>query len=413
MTHDIHVLVVSNSADQVQWLRHHETALKSLNISFQFTTQFFPDNLEDIQGIIVDESIGTDSIHALLAEVMLLNRSLPVVIAVHEHQLAKNEYMIRYGAQDFILKNIDSPATIRRIMINALDRSAVLRATEEAESQTRSLIESLADGILIVDSTGVVLYANLMTEELLGKELDELFGLQTPFQLGGSELEYLFWERPNRPPVTLSIQMSPIRWDGRSASLFLMRDVTSEQASFDLLKAARKSAEKAAAMKSTFLAHMSHELRLPLASIIGFAELIEEGETNPDFKEFASHIHESGQRLLETINAVLEATRLDQHTLLPSFTTVDLASVIQSVVKRLQPLVSGPEVVLSATAGPHLKVRADAAFLERVLNNLIGNATKFTPQGSITVSWEEDEGDLIIGSSQKLEARSYCLILSV
>ena len=396
MTHDIHVLVISNSADQFQWLRLHEAALASLNISLQFTTSFNVDGLDGIHAIIVDESIGADPIHALLAEVMLLNRALPVVMAVHEHQLAENEYMIRYGAQDFILKNIDSPATIRRSMINALDRSAVLRATEEAESQIRALIESLADGILIVDASGMVLYANPMTEELLGKELDELFGLQTPFQLGGSEHEYLFWERPNRPPVTISIQLSPIRWDGRNASLFLMRDVTSEQASFDLLKAARKSAEKAAAMKSTFLAHMSHELRLPLASIIGFAELIEEGDTNPDFKEFASLIHESGQRLLDTINAVLEATRLDQHTLLPAFTTVNLAPAIESVVKRMQPLVKGGDVILSATTGPQLKVKADAAFLERILNNLIGNATKFTQKGTITVSWEEEGENAVV-----------------
>jgi signal transduction histidine kinase len=104
----------------------------------------------------------------------------------------------------------------------------------------------------------------------------------------------------------------------------------------------------------------------------------------------------SGQRLLDTINAVLEATRLDQHTLLPAFTTVNLAPAIESVVKRMQPLVKGGDVILSATTGPQLKVKADAAFLERILNNLIGNATKFTQKGTITVSWEEEGENAVV-----------------
>ena len=396
MTFDINVLVVSATPDQVQWLREIESALHSLKISCRFATSFDAEALDDIQVVLVDESLGAERVHTLLADVMLLRPEIPVVLIVHEHQLAANEYMVRYGAQDFVLKNHDSPATIRRSIINALDRSAVLRATEEAESQIRALIEALVDGILIVDTKGVVLFANPMTEQLLGKELDELYGLQTPFELQGKEHEYLFWERENSPPVTLSIQVSPIRWDGRAANLLLMRDVTTEQASYDLLKAARHSAEKAAAMKSTFLAHMSHELRLPLASIIGFAELIEEGETNPDFKEFAALIHESGQRLLDTINSVLDATRLDQHTLHPSFTVVSLSKSINSVVKRMQPLVQKPDVVLSALDGPDLYVRSDAAFLERILNNLIGNAAKFTNRGSITVSWKTEDSNAVV-----------------
>ena len=402
MISDIKVLVISAQPDQANWLRKQESALKSLHVlleytdSFEYGNEVEPRPAGNHQVIIADESLGADAIHSLLADMVLSQPDIPVVLSVYENQLAENEHMIRYGAQDFILKNLDSAATIRRSFINALDRSAVLRATEEAEFQIRSLVESLTDGILIVDTTGVVLYANPMTEKLLEKDLDQLFGLQTPFELMGQEHEFLFWERENSRPVTLSIQVTPIRWDGRSANLILMRDVTSEQASYNLLRSARKAAEKAAAMKSTFLAHMSHELRLPLASIIGFADLIEEGETNPDFKEFAALIHESGQRLLDTINAVLDATRLDKHTLTPTFSEVDLGRAIESVIKRLQPLVRQDETSLTSTKGSTTVVTTDPGFLERVLNNLIGNAVKFTPEGSIQVSWEKTETEAVV-----------------
>jgi nitrogen-specific signal transduction histidine kinase len=396
MSFDLRVLAISVVKQNMDWLFEHEDALAALHVSIDFSANL---SLQDASGctiILLDSSVGLDSIHTLLADSLLLTPAIPVLLGVFESELTELEHLLRYGAQDFVLKNVDTPATIRRCIVNAIDRSAVLRASEIAEAQIRTLVESLSDGILILDKRCFVLYGNPMVEQLLGQPLGELFGLQTPFQLTGKEHEYLFWQRPTGPPVTLSVHACPMTWDGLDAHLLTLRDVTSEQASYEMLKLAKKTAEKAGAMKSTFLAHMSHELRLPLASIIGFAQLLEEGVTDPDFKEFASLIEESGQRLLETINSVLEAARLEQHTLIPSIFRIDAAGLIPSVIKRLQPLVRQSGVVISFDGPPSLNVKCDRNFLERVLTNLVGNAAKFTNEGRIHISWEASDTEAII-----------------
>ncbi|MDA1027893.1 MAG: ATP-binding protein [Bacteroidetes bacterium] len=389
-------LALAATSEDLGWLKEHMEALSVFNIEIIFGTDLSRLELLDSNVVILDSSIGLDGIHTFLADAHFSNPHLPIVVSVAESQMAEMDHLIRYGAQDFILKDVDKPAAIRRSIVNAIDRAAALKVSAQAEAQIRTLVESLSDGILIVDSAGIVLYGNPIIEELLGRPLDQLYGLQTPFQVTGQAYENLFWERANQPPITLSVHSSSIRWDGLDAVLLTFRDVTIEQASYEMLKLAKKTAEKAGAMKSTFLAHMSHELRLPLASIIGFAQLIEEGETNKDFKEFAHLIEESGHRLLETINSVLEAARLEQHTLLPTISNIDLATMIPSVIKRLQPLVRQPSVAISSFGPPSLPVLGDRNFTERILTNLIGNAAKFTTEGRIHVSWEKSETEAIV-----------------
>lgn len=384
-------LALAATSEDLGWLEEHMGALSVLNIDFVLSCDLSRPEILDSNIVILDSSIGLDGIHTFLADAHFSNPHLPIVVSVSESQMVEMDHLIRYGAQDFLLKDVDKPAAIRRSIVNAIDRAAALKVSSQAEAQIRTLVESLSDGILIVDSGGIVLYGNPIIEELLGRPLDQLYGLKTPFQVSGKAYENLFWERRNQPPITLSVQTASIRWDGLDAVLLTFRDVTAEQASYEMLKLAKKTAEKAGTMKSTFLAHMSHELRLPLASIIGFAQLIKEGETNPDFKEFALLIEESGHRLLETINAVLEAARLEQHTLLPTIGNVDLGTLIPSVIKRLQPLVRQAGVTISSSGPPSLSVKGDRNFIERILTNLIGNAAKFTTEGRIQVNWERSE----------------------
>ncbi len=391
MSFAIRVLGLALDRSELDWLAALSDSLADYHISIDLGTSTDLSEVDNHQVLLLDSSLGIDLILSILTDSLFFEPGLPVLVSVREADLTAFERAIRYGAQDFILKDFDTPASIRRCVVNALDRYSILRATEDSESQIRSLVEGLTDGILVLDKTGMVLYANETIEYLLGRSITQLYGLKTPFELPENEQKYITWERPNTPPITLSVQLSQVRWDGLDARLLILRDVTAEQASYELLRAARKSAEKVGAMKAAFLANMSHELRLPLASIIGFAQLIAEGDTNPDFKEFATLIQESGNKLLDTINSVLEATRLDQHTLDSHPVNLDLAKSVHSTVKRLQPLVAQPDVVLTAEGPSDITVLADPAFLEHILNNLIGNAAKFTSEGHIHVSWEADD----------------------
>ncbi len=131
---------------------------------------------------------------------------------------------------------------------------------------------------------------------------------------------------------------------------------------------------------------MSHELRMPLASIIGFAQLIEEGIEHSEYKEFSQMIVESGNKLLETINSVLDLTRLDAQVFEVRRTRVSLKDTAREVVDSLQPLLDEKNIPVRISVAGDDTIVADPLAVRRIFNNLVGNAIKFTYEGEITLS---------------------------
>ena len=342
----------------------------------------------DVDAVVLDGDMGQETARLLLADLRTANTSIPVLVGADAAERSEWDRMIRLGIQDILFRNADSPADMMRRISGAMHHAKVLSATQEAEIRLRTIIENIDDGVLILDGQSVILFDNPAAEELLDRPLDELFGLEIPFsisEMGDDTVEVGIDVRR-----VLHVRSYAVTWETQNATLITLRDVTAEQEIREQLRLARKTAEEASAMKSTFLANMSHELRMPLASIIGFAQLIGEGTENPDFQEFAEAIEDSGNRLLTTINAVLEATRLEKQHIDPFIQPVRLDAVVEEVVANLQPLVGTDRVTLAFQGSGSPVVHADEDFVVRILNNLIGNAAKFTDEGSITVSWQED-----------------------
>lgn len=336
---------------------------------------------------VLDEGIGLEAARLAIADLHMARTSLPVLAGVDAANWLAWEGLIRLGLQDILFRDLDRPAEMMRRVAGAVHQARVLHATQEAEIRLRTIIENIEDGVLIIDARNVILFANPAAEDLLGRSLDELFGLEIPFRVPRKEEDTILFEHGDIR--SLHVRTYDVTWEGLDASLITIRDMTAEQEIREQLRLARKTAEEASAMKSTFLANMSHELRMPLASIIGFAQIIGEGTDNPDFKEFAEAIEDSGNRLLTSINAVLEATRLEKQHIDPYLQEVRVDAVVEEVVASLQPLVQNDEVKLSWQGEGSPVIMADEDFVVRILNNLIGNATKFTQKGSILVSWKE------------------------
>ena len=352
-----------------------------------FGPRDLPEELDAYDAAVLDESIGPENARLVLADLLRERAAMPVLVGVDAEDRANWEAMMRLGVQDILFRDQDQPAELMRRISGAIHHARVLYATQEAEIRLRTIIENIEDGVLILDSHSVILFANPAAEDLLDRPLNELFGLIIPFIVPNKGEDTI--EIGIDPVRTLHVRSHEITWEGQDALLITLRDITAEQEIRNQLRLARKTAEEASAMKSTFLANMSHELRMPLASIIGFAQLIREGTDNADFQEFSEAIEESGNRLLKTINAVLEATRLEKQHIDPLLDAVRVDTVVEEVVTNLQPLVQGDGVTLSfeGTGAPY--VMADEDFLVRILNNLIGNAAKFTDEGSIVVSWKD------------------------
>ncbi len=143
-------------------------------------------------------------------------------------------------------------------------------------------------------------------------------------------------------------------------------------------------------MKDTFLANTSHELRTPLNGIIGLSEALIEGAGGPPSKitmENLQLIVGSGKRLAYLINDILDFSRLKEKSIQLKHSAVDLYILTQNIIYLTQPLVDTKPVKLINNIDKYQSsVMADENRLQQIMYNLVGNAIKFTEQGSISIS---------------------------
>ena len=152
----------------------------------------------------------------------------------------------------------------------------------------------------------------------------------------------------------------------------------------------RREAQAADRAKSAFLANMSHEIRTPLTAIIGFAQLLEESGGDPDL---SGRIERAGLRLLGTINSVLTFARLEAGRTDVRLEPAVLAVLARHAVDSLRPLALTKRLslALAVDAGAEgARALVDPSHLGRVLDNLIGNAVKFTEKGAVAVRVRAD-----------------------
>jgi PAS domain S-box-containing protein len=170
------------------------------------------------------------------------------------------------------------------------------------------------------------------------------------------------------------------------------RDITKQVLAENALREAKRAAEAASFAKSQFLANMSHELRTPLNAILGFSEMIALGLRGPvpaDYREYARHIHQSGQHLHEVINDILDLAKVDAGKFeLRTEAGVEPRRIVESCVTLVRAHAEAGEVRLSMKIGDDLPALvADPTRLKQILLNLLSNAVKFTePGGSVVVA---------------------------
>jgi PAS domain S-box-containing protein len=270
---------------------------------------------------------------------------------------------------------------------------------------TEAILDTSVAALVIVDADGNISFANERAREILGA--DALYGMAhtetgTLSELDGTELSPEEWpfqriradgtpisgeryvfERPDGTTRYLSVNGAPLRdSDGEIRQVvFSIGDVTDQVQYEEELRAAKEEAERANELKSAFLANVTHDLRNPLSSIIGSAELLAR-EAPGEYQSTIERIERSSRRLLDTINSVLDLSKLEADAVEPDLERVDVADEVMGTAEIFQPQAEEQDVTLTTEVpeGP-THAELDPTMLHRITDNLVGNALKFTDAG--------------------------------
>ncbi len=172
--------------------------------------------------------------------------------------------------------------------------------------------------------------------------------------------------------------------DGGAVATF--NEISSRVRAESEILTARKHAEIANRTKSEFLANMSHELRTPLNAIIGFSEILRHELMgplgDPQYREYAADIHDSGIHLLSVINDILDLSKIEAGKLELMEETFEVATIVAAAMRLVKERAAAAGLSLFAELAENLpRLKADARAVKQMLLNLLANAIKFTPAG--------------------------------
>ncbi len=266
-----------------------------------------------------------------------------------------------------------------------------------------SAMANVSDPVVIASPRGRVLFANgaaLAMQPLSVAEETSLTALLAPEHrrpflegpwktcLGGQpakgvELDLLHQDG-QRIPVVASLTAIHVGVGVRGVVL-VAHDVTP-------LRRAMEAVQEASRAKSNFLANMSHELRTPLNAIIGYSELLREDTDDGETEEDLGRIEASGRYLLGLINDILDISKIESGKLQIHLERSHLEAVVEKLLGDAREMCRARGNHFAFEAGPTEPIAVDPMRLRQVLLNLVSNAAKFTHEGTVTMTWGQEEG---------------------
>lgn len=289
----------------------------------------------------------------------------------------------------------------------------------EAE-QFSAILEAVPDALLVLDDTGMLKAANRSARDLFAidaasptpRAFSELFAPESRTAVQdaveaanrGSEVRSreVLVLRPDGSLTPLSMTVS--RTTGSTPATFaVLRDLTIAKKTEAQLLGAQRQADRAASVKADVLARISHEVRMPLNSIIGFAEVMI-GERfgalgNERYAEYMKDIRASGERVIAIINDMLDLSHIETGKLDLTLASQDLNDLVEQCVGVMQPQANRERIIIRTSLARSLpRVMADARSLRQIAMNLIGSSIHLANAGGqvIVSTALTDFGDVVL-----------------
>ena len=276
----------------------------------------------------------------------------------------------------------------------------ILDDLDESKTYIENVIANFLDCVVVVNPDGTIRSVNDVTLDMLGYGPGDLVGEEMAAIMEGDVIDSvlesgtlkdheieLIARHGKKIPIILSASVMSDQKGAPMGIVIIAKDITDRKKAEEALRLAKNAADSGNRAKSEFLANMSHEIRTPMNGVIGMTELALTTDLTPEQRDYLETVHESARALLRVINDILDFSKIEAHRLDLESIEFNLGECLSKILKPLaaRAVENGLEILLYVHHDVPQVLVGDPVRLGQILNNLVGNAIKFTDHGEIVV----------------------------